>query len=108
MIISGKIVSGVCAASKPGGLPTFMPHFERQYDEFRGAHPATINVDVGQPVDLKIDFRTWQFEFMGCILFCEFVRVLFEYPSGQTYKAWVYQPYGYHRVELKKESFLEI
>jgi hypothetical protein len=108
MIITGHIVDGVGAASKLGGLPTQLPLFEQQYDELLGAYPATINVDIHQVLDFKIDFSTWQFSMFGQVHWCEFIRVLFEYPLGATSKGWIYQPYGYHRTVLQRKTIIEI
>jgi hypothetical protein len=106
MVFDGTTVEGLGVAAST--VREQLPVFERQYDELKGAYPATINIDVHQPIDLKIDFRTlpvrighefWQFEF---------VRVLFEYPSGTKTKAWIYQPYGFHWGVLKKQSIIEV
>jgi hypothetical protein len=101
-ILEGKIISGVGAASRT--VAEQLPVFERQYDELRGAHPATINVDVGQPIDLKIDFRTLRFG-TGCF---EFIRIMFEYPEQTSTKAWIYQPYGFHFGVRNLKSHLEV
>ena len=106
MILDGEIVKGLGAATS--SVRAQLPIFERQYDELRWAYPATINVDVHQPIDLKIDFRTLPFPCGREWWPFEFVRVLFEHPSGTKTKAWIYQPYGYHWGVLKKKSIIEV
>jgi hypothetical protein len=102
-ILDGRIVRGVGAASTT--VAAQLPIFERQYDELRGAHPATINVDVGSPIDLRIDFRTLRY---GSDCF-EFIRVMLEYPLGApTHRALIYQPYGFHWGVRKLTSHLEV
>jgi hypothetical protein len=95
MIIEGKIIKGVGFAATD--LSQRLPEIAREYDELRDAHPATINVYIGCPVDLTIDFKT---DKMICVPphlhRIEFVRVQFEFPLGTKTKAWIFQPYGHH------------
>jgi hypothetical protein len=106
MIMDGTIVKGCGAATRT--VAAQLPIFEQQYDELRGAHPATINVDVHRHIDLKIDFRTLPFLCGHEWWPFEFIRVLFEYPSGTKTKAWIYQPYGYHWGVKKDKSTIEV
>jgi hypothetical protein len=97
MVLDGKIIKGVGSASTV--LPQLLPILAREYDELRNAHPATINVDVDNPIDLKIDFKTDQILCAPpCLHRVEFVRVRFEFPLGTVTneEAWIYQPYGWH------------
>jgi acetyltransferase-like isoleucine patch superfamily enzyme len=108
MVLVGTIVKGLGFASTLGGLPALLPHFERQYDELRGAHPATINVDVNQAIDVGIDFSTDELKIGDDVSRFEFVRVMFEYPLATRTKGWIFQPYGYHWGALKHKSIVEI
>jgi hypothetical protein len=109
MVLDGKIADpSKCAHSAEDALRRFLPIFERQYDELRGAHAGTINVDLRAPFDLEIDFKTDLIE-MGSGIWhrAEFVRVWFEFPPGTNAKAWIYQPYGWHWGQ-GKDDFLEL
>src|SRR5690349_6109475 len=59
-MLEGTIVSGLGFAGR-NSLPVQLPVFQQQFDELCGAHPATINIDVRKPIDLRIDFRTLPF-----------------------------------------------
>jgi len=89
-------------------LPLQLPVFEKEFSELCGAHRGTINVDVQNPIDLKIDFRTLPFPCGHEWWPFEFIRVHFEYPAGTKTKAWIYQPYGYHWGVSGKKSCIEI
>jgi hypothetical protein len=107
MLLHGKIVKGCGAASF--ALPKLLPIIEREYDELCGAHPGTINVDVGEPINLKIDFKTDKIIPDPPHLHrVEFVRVQFEFPLGTCTKAWIYQPYGYHWGCRNAKSIVEV
>jgi hypothetical protein len=107
MLLDGKIVKGCGIAQN--SLPQLLPIIEREYDELSGAHPGTINVDVGQPIDIKIDFKTDQIICDPPILHrIEFVRVMFEFPLGAHTKAWIYQPYGFHWGVKRNKSMVEL
>jgi hypothetical protein len=108
MVHDGKIVDGVGVAKSQ--LSQLLPIFAREYDELRGAHPATINVDVGRPIDMKIDFKTDRVLCAPpCLHRVEFIRVQFEFPVGTIVdgKAWIYQPYGWHWGQ-GRESLVEV
>jgi len=97
MVLDGKLINGVGSAKND--LPQLLPIFAREYDELRNAHPATINVDVGDPINLKIDFKTDRILCAPpCLHRVEFIRVRFEFPLKTIIetKAWIYQPYGWH------------
>jgi len=108
VVLDGKIVSGVGAASRE--LLWQLPILAQYYEELRNAHPATINVDVSNPIDLKIDFKSYFIGNWPYLFRVEFVRVQFEFPLGTIpdAKSWIYQPYGYHWGELNRKSLVEI
>jgi hypothetical protein len=92
-----------------GVLQKLLPLIEIQYDEFRGAHRGTINVQLKQPIDFRIDFSTHDNFNDGNDNFrFEFVRVHFELPPGPKTKAWIFQPYGHHWGKLQRKSMVEI
>ena len=107
MILDGTIIDGLKVASR--SVAVQLPIFERHYDELRGAYPGTINVDVGHPLDLRIDFETDPIETGNNEFWCfEFVRVMFEYPLETKTKARIYQPYGFHWGVRGKKSIVEV
>jgi len=106
-ILDGIITPGVGAAT--GDLQARLPIFRQEYDELQGCFPGTINVDVGAPIDVKIDFRTLPQQCGNEVHAFEFIRVLFEYPVGtEPIRAWIFQPYGFHWGPRNKKTFLEV
>jgi hypothetical protein len=112
MVLDGKIVRGVGAASNPNdpaALPQLLPIIAREYDELRDAYLGTINVRVREPIDLKIDFKTDRIiPAPPCVHRVEFVRVRFEFPLGKYTRAWIYQPYGWHWGVKNDKCLLEV
>ena len=108
MILEGKIVKGCGEASKD--LPSRLPILTQYHNELANSHNGTINVDVGSPIDLKIDFRTPIIGTWPNVFRVEFVRIRFEFPIGNISdaKAWIYQPYGYHWGVLNRKNLVEI
>jgi hypothetical protein len=105
MILEGTIVKGLRSASRV--LPSWLPKLAQYHNELTDSYHGTINVDVGDPIDLKIDFRTPSIDWFPQV---EFIRIRLEFPIGNISdaKAWIYQPYGYHWGVLNKKNLVEI
>ncbi len=93
--IDGMVIQGIQAAGR-FTLACQMPHFQAVNSEFRGLHPATINLQLEGA--LRIDNPDFSTEYAWAGPIPEkfsFLQIALEFPTGTKHRSsWIYIPHG--------------
>jgi hypothetical protein len=106
-IIEATLAQGLRFAGSDRGLRVQLPLIAREFPEVRDCHPASINLQLDEPLRINHpDFTTppipWVAGRPDVTERFGFLSVQFEYPiNAPLYRAWIYDPHGSpHRSNL--------